>query len=166
MATETQLEGTSTSYGMAPSDKGLAMLVEELTLGNQKEKEEDNWDFGTHSEDGKIDEVIDCTDLNSKPNSLFITKSLLTMQRPCYILTCASYVNTKKLQTIMYACCILHNMIIEDEGHAKCEYDQNDVNESIEPLDAAQQDLDRNRKNQIGRLKKESEKIDTGRREY
>ncbi|VFQ73003.1 unnamed protein product [Cuscuta campestris] len=62
------------------------MLVEELTLGNQKEKEEDNWDFGTHSEDGKIDEVIDCTDLKSKPNSLFITKSLLTMQRPCYIL--------------------------------------------------------------------------------
>ncbi|XP_035831908.1 uncharacterized protein LOC118480981 [Helianthus annuus] len=31
----------------------------------------------------------------------------------------------KRLRYIMYACIILHNMVIEDEGRVICEYDEN-----------------------------------------
>ena len=41
----------------------------------------------------------------------------------------------------MYACILLHNMIIEDEGRAICEFDENAVEENTIPDDEAQQEL-------------------------
>ncbi|XP_021993609.1 uncharacterized protein LOC110890320 [Helianthus annuus] len=45
----------------------------------------------------------------------------------------------KKLRSIMYACLILHNLIIEDDGRAMCVYDPNDVQENVEPVDEGKQ---------------------------
>ncbi|MFS7951520.1 hypothetical protein Hanom_Chr07g00596171 [Helianthus anomalus] len=41
----------------------------------------------------------------------------------------------------MYACIILHNMIIEDEGRAICEYDENASTGNSVPVTEEQQDL-------------------------
>ncbi|XP_022040177.1 putative nuclease HARBI1 [Helianthus annuus] len=47
----------------------------------------------------------------------------------------------KRLRLCMYACILLHNMIIEDEGRAICEYDENASIGNTVPVDPAQQDL-------------------------
>ncbi|XP_021984897.1 uncharacterized protein LOC110880744 [Helianthus annuus] len=50
----------------------------------------------------------------------------------------------KTLRYCMYACILLHNMILEeDEGHAICEYDENAVEENNVPVSGEQQDLNR-----------------------
>ncbi|MFS7983622.1 hypothetical protein Hanom_Chr11g00976671 [Helianthus anomalus] len=41
----------------------------------------------------------------------------------------------------MYACILLHNMIIEDEGRAICEYDENASYGNTIPVDPTQQNL-------------------------
>ncbi|XP_042752034.1 uncharacterized protein LOC122194835 [Lactuca sativa] len=38
----------------------------------------------------------------------------------------------KRLQHVMYACIILHNMILEDEGRAICRYNENEVLPNVE----------------------------------
>ncbi|KAJ0702500.1 hypothetical protein HanPI659440_Chr14g0530271 [Helianthus annuus] len=43
----------------------------------------------------------------------------------------------------MYACILLHNIIIEDEGHAICEYDENAMEENNVLVSEEQQDLNR-----------------------
>ncbi|KAM0037786.1 putative harbinger transposase-derived protein [Helianthus debilis subsp. tardiflorus] len=45
--------------------------------------------------------------------------------------TCSS--TPQKLRYIMYACILLHNMIIEDEGRAICDYDENASNGNSVP---------------------------------
>lgn len=40
--------------------------------------------------------------------------------------------NVKRLKHVMYVCIILHNMILEDEGIARCQYDENEVLPNIE----------------------------------
>ncbi|MFS7894566.1 putative harbinger transposase-derived protein [Helianthus anomalus] len=40
----------------------------------------------------------------------------------------------KTLRYCMYACILLHNMILKDEGHAICEYDENAVEENNVPV--------------------------------
>ncbi|KAJ0777748.1 putative harbinger transposase-derived protein [Helianthus annuus] len=47
----------------------------------------------------------------------------------------------KRLRLCMYACILLHNMIIEDEGRAICEYDENASWGNTVPVDPQQQDL-------------------------
>ncbi|XP_022041674.1 uncharacterized protein LOC110944321 [Helianthus annuus] len=47
----------------------------------------------------------------------------------------------KRLRLCMYACILLHNMIIEDEGRAICEYDENASYGNTVPVDPPQQDL-------------------------
>ena len=47
----------------------------------------------------------------------------------------------KRLRHIMYACILLHNMVIEDEGRAICEYDENASNGNTVPVSLEQQDL-------------------------
>ncbi|KAJ0566518.1 putative harbinger transposase-derived protein [Helianthus annuus] len=45
----------------------------------------------------------------------------------------------KKLRYIMYACLILHNLIIEYDGKTICEYDPNDIHGNVEPVEEQQQ---------------------------
>ncbi|XP_021974602.1 uncharacterized protein LOC110869675 [Helianthus annuus] len=47
----------------------------------------------------------------------------------------------KRLRLCMYACILLHNMIIEDEGRAICEYDENASYGNTVMVDPTQQDL-------------------------
>ncbi|XP_022003909.1 putative nuclease HARBI1 [Helianthus annuus] len=47
----------------------------------------------------------------------------------------------KRLCLCMYACILLHNMIIEDEGRAICEYNENASIGNTVPVDPAQQNL-------------------------
>ncbi|XP_022040385.1 uncharacterized protein LOC110942934 [Helianthus annuus] len=49
----------------------------------------------------------------------------------------------KTLRYCMYACILLHNMILEDEGHAICEYDENAVEQNNISVSGEQQDLNR-----------------------
>ncbi|KAJ0567954.1 hypothetical protein HanIR_Chr06g0290681 [Helianthus annuus] len=46
-----------------------------------------------------------------------------------------------RLRLCMYACILLHNMIIEDEGRAIYEYDENASYGNTVPVDPPQQDL-------------------------
>ncbi|XP_052625753.1 uncharacterized protein LOC128132813 [Lactuca sativa] len=47
----------------------------------------------------------------------------------------------KRLQHVMYACVILHNMILEDEGRAICRYNENEVLPNVEGV-AVDEDSD------------------------
>ncbi|XP_022032320.1 uncharacterized protein LOC110933403 [Helianthus annuus] len=47
----------------------------------------------------------------------------------------------KRLRLCMYVCLLLHNMIIEDECRAICEYDENASYRNTVPVDPTQQDL-------------------------
>ncbi|KAL7618642.1 uncharacterized protein LOC111894869 [Lactuca sativa] len=37
------------------------------------------------------------------------------------------FVDDKKISEVMYICIILHNIILEDEGNAICEYNENEI---------------------------------------
>ncbi|KAL7592102.1 hypothetical protein Lser_V15G32850 [Lactuca serriola] len=39
----------------------------------------------------------------------------------------APYMEEKKMRDVMYTCIILHNMTLENEGNAICEYDGNEI---------------------------------------
>ncbi|XP_021980806.1 uncharacterized protein LOC110876957 [Helianthus annuus] len=47
----------------------------------------------------------------------------------------------KRLRLCMYACLLLHNMIIEDKGRTICEYDENASYGNTVPVEPTQQDL-------------------------
>ncbi|CAI9282155.1 unnamed protein product [Lactuca saligna] len=52
----------------------------------------------------------------------------------------------KMLQHVMYACIILHNMILEDEGRAICRYNENEVLPNIEGVAVGTQEYWVNRR--------------------
>jgi len=43
----------------------------------------------------------------------------------------------------MYACVILHNMIIEDEGNAICQYEEEEDVSNLEWVDEEQQSINK-----------------------
>ncbi|XP_022008224.2 uncharacterized protein LOC110907570 [Helianthus annuus] len=64
-----------------------------------------------------------------------LQKKWAVLQQPARAFT------PKRLRLCMYACILLHNMIIEDEGRAICEYDENTSIGNTVPVDPPQQDL-------------------------
>ncbi|XP_035838277.1 uncharacterized protein LOC110901844 [Helianthus annuus] len=64
-----------------------------------------------------------------------LQKKWAVLQQPARAFT------PKRLRLCMYACILLHNMIIEDEGRTICEYDENASYGNTVPVDPAQQDL-------------------------
>ncbi|KAJ0522502.1 putative harbinger transposase-derived protein [Helianthus annuus] len=66
---------------------------------------------------------------------LVFYKKWAIIQQPAHAFT------PKRLRLCMYACILLHNMIIEDEGRAICEYDENASYGNTVPVDPTQQDL-------------------------
>lgn len=52
----------------------------------------------------------------------------------------------KRLQHVMYACIILHNMILEDEGRAICRYNENEGLPNVEGVAVGTQEYRMNRR--------------------
>ena len=52
----------------------------------------------------------------------------------------------KRLQHVMYACIILHNKILEDEGRAICRYNENEVLPNVEGVAVGTQEYRVNRR--------------------
>ncbi|XP_023752086.2 uncharacterized protein LOC111900429 [Lactuca sativa] len=52
----------------------------------------------------------------------------------------------KRLRHVMYACIILHNMILEDEGRAICRYNENEVLPNVEGVAVGTQEYRVNRR--------------------
>ena len=52
----------------------------------------------------------------------------------------------KRLQHVMYACIILHNMILEDERRTICRYNENEVLPNVEGVAVGTQEYKANRK--------------------
>ncbi|KAL4592541.1 hypothetical protein LXL04_005541 [Taraxacum kok-saghyz] len=48
-----------------------------------------------------------------------------------------SYCDPARFLEVMFTCMILHNMILEDEGHAICQYDENEIIPPPQPLPVA-----------------------------
>ncbi|XP_022000209.1 uncharacterized protein LOC110897784 [Helianthus annuus] len=64
-----------------------------------------------------------------------VLKKWVIIQQPARAFT------PKRLRLCMYACLLLHNMIIEDEGRAICEYDENASYGNTVLVEPTQQDL-------------------------
>lgn len=93
-----------------------------------------------YPEDEKMKKFARCQELARKDvERLFgvLRQRWHIMQNPARAFT------PKRLRYIMYACILLHNMILEDEGRAICECDPNDVDDDVEPVDATQQESNR-----------------------
>ncbi|XP_023738285.1 uncharacterized protein LOC111886281 [Lactuca sativa] len=57
-----------------------------------------------------------------------VERAFGALKKRCYILKyLAPYMEEKKMSDVMYTCIILHNMILEDEGNAVCEYNENET---------------------------------------
>ncbi|KAL7605017.1 hypothetical protein Lser_V15G17409 [Lactuca serriola] len=62
-----------------------------------------------------------------------VERAFGVLKRRWHVLTVgARSYEVKRLQHIMYACIILHNMILEDEGRAICRYNENEVLPNVE----------------------------------
>ncbi|KAJ0896922.1 putative harbinger transposase-derived protein [Helianthus annuus] len=71
-----------------------------------------------------------------------IERDFGVLQKKWHIISIPARSQTpRRLRHIMYACIILHNMIIEDEGRAICDYDENASTGNSVPVSEEQQDL-------------------------
>ncbi|KAJ0589888.1 putative harbinger transposase-derived protein [Helianthus annuus] len=71
-----------------------------------------------------------------------IERAFGVLQKKWHIISIPARSQTpRRLRHIMYACIILHNMIIEDEGRAICDYDENASTGNSVPVSEEQQDL-------------------------
>ncbi|KAL7590059.1 hypothetical protein Lser_V15G39712 [Lactuca serriola] len=62
-----------------------------------------------------------------------VERTFGVLKRRSQVLTVgARSYEVKRLQHVMYACIILHNMILEDEGRAICRYNENEVLPNVE----------------------------------
>ncbi|KAJ0790101.1 putative harbinger transposase-derived protein [Helianthus annuus] len=68
-------------------------------------------------------------------NDLNVLYQCAIIEQPAHVFT------PKRLRLCMYACILLHNMIIEDEGRAIYEHDENASIGNTIPVDPTQQDL-------------------------
>ncbi|KAJ0485260.1 putative harbinger transposase-derived protein [Helianthus annuus] len=71
-----------------------------------------------------------------------IERAFGVLQKKWHIISIPARSQTpRRLRHIIYACIILHNMIIEDEGRAICDYDENASAGNSVPVSEEQQDL-------------------------
>ncbi|CAI9260394.1 unnamed protein product [Lactuca saligna] len=76
-----------------------------------------------------------------------VERTFGVLKRRWQVLTAgAMSYEVKMLQHVMYACIILHNMILEDEGRAICQYNENEVLPNVERVVIGTQEYRVNRR--------------------
>ncbi|XP_022032538.1 uncharacterized protein LOC110933634 [Helianthus annuus] len=113
-------------------DAGIILLTEYICLSLQLSR---LFHIPMTKKGKKLPSVKMLQEKTSNVLLVFYKKKWAILEHPARAFT------PKRLRLYMYACILLHNMIIEDESRAICEYDENASIGNIVPVDPPQQDL-------------------------